>query len=139
MTGAKSAKKVAETMQKSEMQTDKSKEKKVKAVMFVPYTPGSELAKRMRTAEEMLQDMTGYRLKIVERAGLKLKDALTKADPWQGMNCDRDDCLLCLTKNRTGKNTTQDCTRRSLVYETWCITCYERDLETAKTETTWRS
>ena len=121
-----------ENISKNEMQ--KGKEKKVKAVMFVPYTPGSELAKRLRKAEEMIQDMTGYRLKIVERAGLKLQDALTKADPWQGMNCDRDGCLLCLTKTRTGKNTTQDCTRRSLVYKTWCITCYEKDLETVKTE-----
>ena len=123
-----------ENISKNEMQIQKGKEKKVKAVMFVPYTLGSELAKRLRQAEEMIQDMTGYRLKIVESAGLKLQDALTKADPWQGMNCDRDGCLLCLTKTRTGKNTTQDCTRHSLVYETCCITCYERDLETAKKE-----
>ena len=87
------------------MQIQKGKEKKVKAVMFVPYTLGSELAKRLRQAEEMIQDMTGYRLKIVESAGLKLQDALTKADPWQGMNCDRDGCLLCLTKTRTPHRT----------------------------------
>ena len=110
------------------------KNEQVKTVMFVPYTEGSELAKRLREAEQKIQDMTGYRLKIVERAGTKLQDTLTKADPWQGMSCNRERCLLCSTKEKTGKNTTQDCTRRSLVYETWCITCYEKDLETVKQE-----
>ena len=42
--------------------------------------------------------------------------------------------MQCLTKSRTGKNSTQDCTRRSLVYETWCMTCYEKDEEAAKQE-----
>ena len=44
----------------------------VKAVMFVPYTVASEIAKRMRYAEDKLLEMTGYKMKIVERAGLKL-------------------------------------------------------------------
>ena len=33
--------------------------KKVKAVMFVPYTAHSELANRLRTNEEKLEGMTG--------------------------------------------------------------------------------
>ena len=93
---------------------------------------GSTLAKRMREAESSLQDMTGYRLKIVERAGTKLEDVLTKADPWQGQECGRPKCLLCMTKNMTGKYTTQDCTRRSLIYESWCMTCQEKDLKEAE-------
>ena len=109
--------------------TQKGQNENVKGVMFVPYTVGSELAKRMREAETTLQSMTGYRLKIVERSGLKLEDILHKADPWQGQECGREKCLLCLTKTRTGKHLTQDCTRRSLLYETWCMTCQERDIE----------
>ena len=81
-----------------------------------------------------LNSKTGYTLKIVERAGTKLQDELCKADTWQGLDCNREGCLLCLTKSRTGKYTTQDCTRRSLVYETWCMTCYENDEEAAKQE-----
>jgi hypothetical protein len=100
--------------------------------MFVPYTVGSELAKRMRDAEEKWKEITGYKLKIVERAGLQLEDILHKADPWQGQDCGRDKCLLCLTKQKTGKHLTQDCYRRSLVYETWCITCHERDKNAAQ-------
>ena len=108
--------------------------KPVKAVMFVPYTVGSELAKRLRDAEGKLETLTGYRLKIVERAGTNLVDILTKSDPWQGKDCERAGCLLCLTKSRTGKQMTQDCTRRSLVYETWCMTCLEKDEDAAKME-----
>ena len=104
----------------------------VKAVMFGPYTVVSMLAKRMREAENTLQEMTGYRLQIVERSGTKLEDILAKADPWQGQECGRGKCLLCLTKQRTGKHSTQDCTRRSIVYESWCMTCHERDTKIAE-------
>ena len=58
-----------------------SMKENVKAVMFVPFTEGSALAKRMREAESNLQEMTGYRLKIVERAGTKLEDILDKQIP----------------------------------------------------------
>ena len=53
----------------------------VKAVMFIPYTTGSRLAKNLREAEEKLGSLTGYRLKMVEKAGDKLEDLLTKSNP----------------------------------------------------------
>ena len=100
---------------------------KTKCVMFVPFTWRSELAQRLRKAEEQLAEMTGTKIKIVERAGTSLADTLTKADPWQGEDCGRDKCLLCSTKQRTGKNKSQDCFRRNAVYETWCITCQDNE------------
>ena len=99
---------------------------KIKAVMFVPYTPFSELAKRLRQAEEKLEEITGFRLKIVERAGLKMEDVLHSSNPWRGEDCGRPGCLLCKTKQITGKQKTQCCRKRSLVYEVWCIECSER-------------
>ena len=33
---------------------------------------------------------------------------------------------MCKTKQREGKNNSQDCTRRNCVYETYCITCKDR-------------
>ena len=53
----------------------------VKAVMFVPFTTGSKLAKEIREAEEKLGGMTGYRLKVVEKSGNKLEDLLTRSNP----------------------------------------------------------
>ena len=66
---------------------------------------------------------------MVEKAGDKLEDLLTKSNPWQGMDCGRPMCLLCVTKHKTGKNLGQDCHTRNLVYETWCMSCLQRDEE----------
>ena len=104
----------------------------IKAVMFVPFTPGSRLAKNLREAEEKLGSLTGYRLKMVEKAGDKLENLLTKSNPWQGMDCGRQMCLLCETKLKTEKNLAQDCHTRNLVYETWCMTCMRKDEEEAE-------
>ena len=76
-----------------------------------------------------LESQTGVRIKIVEKTGIKLVDILHKSDPWKGMNCRRENCLLCKTKKLTEKNTNQDCTQRCITYETWCLTCEARERE----------
>ena len=81
--------------------------------MFVPFTPGSELAKKLRENEENLHKITGNKIKIVERAGTKLQDLITKADPWKGLDCQRKNCLLCL---KTEKKTRT----RTAIKEMWC-------------------
>ena len=35
--------------------------------------------------------------------------------------------MLCTTKQATGKKLRQDCTQRCVIYETWCLTCEERE------------
>ena len=107
---------------------------KVASVMFVPFTPGGELVKRLKVAEQELAKQTGIKIKMVEKAGIKLVDILHKSDPWQGQDCGREKCLLCKTKMKTGKQKTQECTKRSIVYETWCLTCETRELEKAMEE-----
>ena len=98
----------------------------IKAVMFVPCTIDSMLCRELRSAENIIGARTGAKLKMVERCGGKLMDILTTPDPWKGSDCMREGCLLCITKAKTGKNTTQECNRRSIVYETRCITCENR-------------
>ena len=95
-------------------------------MLFVPYTNHRLLAKKLREAELKLNELTGYRMKVVETSGSKLEDLLHRSDPWQGLDCLRHDCLLCKTKVMTGKQDSHDCARRSVVYETWCITCQEK-------------
>jgi hypothetical protein len=72
-------------MQKAKKDAGKMGTAEGKAVMFVPYTAGSKLAKSLRDAEEKLGSITGYRLKMVEKAVDKLEDLLTKSNPWQGL------------------------------------------------------
>ena len=102
---------------------DKQELVKTISVMFVPYTRGGELAKRLRTAEEELGRQTGIKIKVVEKTGTRLVDLLHKSDPWQGQDCQRPGCLIGTTKTKTGKGLSQDCTKRNIVYETWCRKC----------------
>ena len=92
-----------------------SQEQPIKAVMFVPYTPGGVLAKQLRENEEKLASLTKNKVKIVERTGTKLQDIITKANPWKGKDCERKNCMLCFTKTRTGKRMTQDCHKRNII------------------------
>ena len=69
----------------------------------------------LRQAEEKLEELTGYSLKVVERAGSKLVDLLTSSNPWKGKECAREHCLLCKTRDIAGKNRTQD----------WCQECLD--------------
>ena len=107
---------------------NKNQESKIKAVMFVPFTQGSELAKLLRENEENLVKLTGSKVKIVERTGTKIQDLLTRSNPWKGHDCQRENCLLCFTKLRTENNKTQDCHQRNIVYETRCLTCQEQEI-----------
>ena len=90
---------------------------------------GSQLVKELREAENMLGRSTGSMLKIVERCRNKLMDTLTSSDPWRGRDFLCEGCLICQTKSRSGKVLTQDCSRRSVVYETYCITCKEKNIK----------
>ena len=108
---------------------EQEKESRIVSVLFVPFTPHGELARRLTEAEKEMEKQTGIRVKIVEKAGTKLIDMLHKADPWQGKDCGRELCLLCSTKMETEKGMEQDCTRRNIVYETWCRSCEEKEKE----------
>ena len=99
----------------------------MKSVIFVPHTPYSTLAKRMREGEEMLVKTTGYKMKIVERAGDSLEGLLHRSNPWSGTDCARDKCLLCETKQNYPRVENQNCKKRNVVYATWCETCMKEE------------
>ena len=63
-----------------------------------------------------MEQLTGYRMKIVERGGTKLVDILHKANLWAGEDCKGKGCLLCRTKGeRIAKTARKEtaCTRSS--------------------------
>ena len=95
--------------------------------MFLPYTKGSVLARVLKENKKRLFPMTKNKVKIVERTGVKLVDLLIKSDPWEGQDCERRNCFLCITRQQTEKNESQPCTKRSLIYETWCLMCKAKD------------
>ena len=90
----------------------------VKSVLFVPHTPGSELAKRLRKEEERVSKVAGYRVKIVERTGTQLRRILCKKNPFTGLPCGRERCLSCRNEKTAGQ-----CRRRNITYMMTCDTC----------------
>ena len=102
---------------------------RIVSVMFIPFTVGGELSRRLKAAESELAKQTGVKIKIVEKVGTKLVDLLHQSDPWQGADCERNNCLVCRTKVETEKGEKQDCTVRNIVYETWCLSCEKAEKE----------
>ena len=98
-----------------------------KAVIFVPYTPNSELAKELRKVEDVMETLSGMRMKVVEKARIQLKRILVKTNPWAGTDCQRDACLICQTREETGVGKGKPCHKRNVIYQTLCELCKERD------------
>ena len=103
-----------------------------KSVIFIPFTPNSSLAKELREVEDYMEKLTGSRIKIVEKAGVQIKQVLVKGNPWAGTNCAREDCLICKTREETGIGKGMTCWKRNILYETWCASCKERDEKRAE-------
>ena len=99
-----------------------------KAVIFVPSTENSTLAKEIRSVITQLKPWTGISLKVVERAGEKLEEALHKSDPWENRDCNRPTCKPCKSAYKDEKMRFGNCKRRSVIYRVWCATC-KRKLE----------
>ena len=92
-------------------------------VLFVPRTPGGELAERLRKVEREISFLTGDIVKIVERSGSAMKGLLVKSNPGaDGGVCDRKDCPIC--NHGEGKN--GNCKKRNVVYKTICDRCKEK-------------
>ena len=91
--------------------------------MFVQRTEDSCLLKELRKEEETLSRQSGYRVKLVERSGNKLKELLVKADPFEGKDCGRTECAPCGTKAITLK--WKICWKQSCNYKATCFRCKE--------------
>ena len=66
-------------------------------VLFLPVTPGSVLASRVRGVVEEESRRLGMTVRVVERGGVSLKEHLVRTDMGEGGPCPQGDCVLCLT------------------------------------------
>ena len=62
------------------------------SVIFVPATPGAELARRIQAILDRDMARIGKRIRVVETGGIKLKDVLVRSDL---TGCFWPGCLLC--------------------------------------------
>ena len=100
--------------------TGKAEQKtEVSTVLFVERTWNGELARRLKLAEAGISELTGDRVKVVEKSGTTLKDLLHQSNPWAGQDCGREDCMIC----EKGDERSGDCKRRNITYRTFCLPC----------------
>ena len=90
------------------------------APIFVPATPGGELARRMRRITEK-EKKNGIHFNIVETGGRTLKSELQKSNPTADPGCDKQDCLPC--SNGRGKG--GKCHANNINYKIECLDCPE--------------
>ena len=92
---------------------------RTRSVMFVNYTGEGEMAKRLRLELGNMENLMGFRMKVIERTGTKLKDLFSPTNIWKGSKCEREGCTTC----SQGGEDLPDCKRRSIVYESICTKC----------------
>merc|ERR1711911_527563 len=102
------------------------------SVMFCPQTPHGELARRLREADKKLKEVTKDAVKIVERAGTKLRFLLHKSNPFDNgtTKCERTSCLIC--DNPLNKK--YRCDKRNISYVTVCLACEKEARKEANEE-----
>ena len=93
------------------------KNDKYSTVLFVPCTPRSELATRLREVEERGSGDRKWRVKIIEKGGQTLRSQLSKSDPWAGGTCGKATCFPC--RKEGGGN----CRRKNVGYSVVCDEC----------------
>jgi hypothetical protein len=89
-----------------------------RSVLFVENTRGGKLAKQLREIEQRVCKLVGFKTKIVEGVGSKLKHLLPNTNPWSGAPCGRE-CIPC---GQEGEKK-QDCRKRNIIYESKCLLC----------------
>ena len=101
-------------------------EAEIETVMFVPHTPGGELARLLQEADDLFIKGKGIgRVRMVERGGTTLKDILCRTNPWATDGCGRgDSCFPCRGEGGRGGN----CQREGVVYKITCQECKSKGL-----------
>ena len=93
------------------------------AVLFLPATPDSLLADKTREVVNQEGKRLGLNVKVVERAGISLKQQLVKTDLGMGDPCPQGDCVICLTNPGEGGSLHHH--RSGCLYEGACMICPE--------------
>ena len=81
--------------QEVEEKWHKSKDDQVSAPLILDPTSGN-MTKEMKAVSRKFEEVTGWRVPVVERAGIKVS-SIAKAEPLRKDGCGRGDCFPCTT------------------------------------------
>ena len=111
--------------QKNERRKEKSRKTKnwykndtYSTVLFVPCTPRSTLARRLKEVEVRGREDRGWSVKVVEMGGQTLRSQLSKSNPWPNATCGDAKCFPCREEKGGG-----NCRRKNVGYSITCKIC----------------
>ena len=88
------------------------------APIFVPATPGGELAKEMREIADK-EAKHGIHFNIMEIGGRTLRSEIQRSNPIASPGCNKDDCLGC----KEGRGKGGKCHKNNVNYQIECKEC----------------
>ena len=91
------------------------------SVIFVPAAPGSTLVKMLQELEERNVQGRAHRVKFVEKAGISVKNILSKNYPWSVKKCEDSGCFQC----STCPTPLFSCRKPGIGYRISCLKCDE--------------
>ena len=97
--------------------------KQFTSVLFVPPTPGGELAKRLKQRELELNSGHKMNIKILEKGGIKVKNILVKKDPFPALKCNESNCPFCIQSPQILTHEKQTCSAHNVGYRFQCQDC----------------
>ena len=106
--------------------TGRQRSLEVIAAVFIDRTTGGQLMKSLRENKLKLSQMTGYKIKIVEKNRITLSQSLVQRDHFVGWPYARE-CGTCKWKPQ--ENGTANCNLHNVVYEGICVTCEAEEEE----------
>ena len=89
------------------------------SVIFVPSTPDSMLARILQEQESENNQGRVHRIRIVEKAGLSVRNFLSTNYPWGVNKCGKEDCFQCTTC----PDPKFSCRRPGIGYSITCMKC----------------
>ena len=89
------------------------------SILFVEFSKGGLLQKRMRECLDKITPLLGFRVRVSEKGGTSLGSLLSNKDLWRGEPCGRPNCKPCAQP----EDKKEQCMRRNIVYESECVPC----------------
>ena len=95
------------------------------SVLIVPVTKGGTLVKELQEREEEVNKYSNERVKMIEDAGLRLKDILVDKNPFPNSKCEKKKkCFICDSNEKEDPKI--PCNSDNVGYRLECDTCFSK-------------
>ena len=95
------------------------------SVLIVPVTKGGTLVKELQEREEEVNKYSNERVKMIEDAGLRLKDILVDKNPFPNSKCEKKKkCFICDSNQKEDPKI--PCNSDNVGYRLECDTCFSK-------------